>query len=225
MRLYRGIAVRADEADRTVEEIRETGLLPGNGDRQWTMRAHNLKPRLSELWNLSVLTEADLEPPGPVLSWDCACADEAGAMHYAVNRNRTLEKQVPLLITLEAEIPEIVVDGRDFLFALFQLGDPAKARPLAEGLFGAGILRYVDRAWSTDDDFQRRALCRLAVQDDDVIAAHAGNRVVIGGRYSTIFCSAFLVRTPLPPERIVEVRLLEDAFEPPEPEIMLEMIR
>lgn len=225
MRFYRGIAARADEGDRTVEEIRKNGLLPANGDRQWTMKAHNLKPRLPELWELSVLTEADLEPPGPVLSWDCACADEAGAMHYAVNKNCSLERPVPLLITLEAEIPEIVIDGRDFMFTLFQLGDPAKARPIAERLFGPGILRYVDRAWRTDDDFQRRALCQLAVQDDDVIAAHAGNRIVIGGRYSTIFCSAFLIPTPLPPERIIEVRMLQGDFEPPEPEIALGMIR
>jgi hypothetical protein len=94
-----------------------------------------------------------------------------------------------------------------------------------ENLFGSAILRYVDRAWRTDDQSQRIALCKLAVQDEAVFAAHAGNTTVISGRHYTRFRSAFLVRTPLAPERIADARRLEDGFDLPNAEITLEMIR
>jgi hypothetical protein len=81
------------------------------------------------------------------------------------------------------------VDGRDFLYTIFQLGDPQLARPIIERIFGIAILRYIDRAWSSDGR-ERIALCDLAVQDDAVVLAHAGNKTVIGGRYGTRFRSA-----------------------------------
>ena len=86
---------------------------------------------------------------------------------------------------------------------------------MAERLFGPAVLRYVDRAWQTDDQQQRIGLCKLAVQDDDVIAAHARNRTVIGGRYGTRFCSAFLVRAPVAPSRIVDVSPVAIDFDLP----------
>jgi hypothetical protein len=42
-----------------------------------------------------------------------------------------------------------------------------------------------------------------AVQDNEVIAAHA--YVVLGGRYNTRFCSAFMVRLPVPGEHVIDV--------------------
>ena len=86
---------------------------------------------------------------------------------------------------------------------------------MAERLFGPAVLRYVDRAWQTDDQQQRIGLCKLAVQDDDVIAAHARNRTVIGGRYGTRFCSAFLVQVPVAPSRIVDVSPVAIDFDLP----------
>ena len=101
---------------------------------------------------------------------------------------------------------EAYLDGRDFLYTVFQMGNPERARPIVERLFGSAILRYADRAWATKrGDHQRIAICDLAVQDDDVIHAHAKNTMVIGGRYDTQFCSAFMVRMPIPSERIVSV--------------------
>ena len=135
-------------------------------------------------------------------------ADEAGASYYACWHNRSAEKDIPILITSQAEPVHAIVDGRDFLFTLFQLGDPAEARPVAERLFGPGIVRYLDRAWATDSQEQRIALCHLAVQDDAVVEAHAANQTVIAGRVGTIFRNAFLVRLPMAPERIIDVRTI-----------------
>ena len=59
----------------------------------------------------------------------------------------------------------MIVDGRDFLYTLFQLGDPVRARPIVERAYGRAILRFVDRAWSAQNE-HRIALCDLAVQDE-----------------------------------------------------------
>jgi hypothetical protein len=91
---------------------------------------------------------------------------------------------------------------------------------MAEQLFGSAILRYVDRAWSTEDQERRLALCDLAIQDDEVIKAHAQNTKVIGGRYRTRFCNAFLVRLPISPEAVRDVRQL-DPTQVPAAEISL----
>jgi hypothetical protein len=64
----------------------------------------------------------------------------------------------------------VIIDGRDFLYPLFQIGNPEHARPIAVRLFGTAILRYVDRAWNTKrtDAEQRIAICSLAVQDEEL---------------------------------------------------------
>jgi hypothetical protein len=48
-------------------------------------------------------------------------------------------------------------------------------------------------------------MCDLAVQDEEVIQAHAENDIVIGGRYGTCFRSAFFVRTPVTSLNIISV--------------------
>jgi hypothetical protein len=46
-------------------------------------------------------------------------------------------------------------------------------------------------------------------------------RVLLFVNPRTPFRSAFLVRSPVPPERIADVRIIEDSFELPEAEIEL----
>lgn len=207
MRFHRGIAVPADAATKSIAAIRVLGLVSGQG--WWSMVAHDLKPRLDELWRLPVVTLAATRPVGQAPPWVCACADEAGAAYYACQHNRSTRNDTPLLITFNANAAEVIVDGRDFLYTLFQMGDPKRALPVAERLFGSAILRYLDRAWSSEDQEQRVAICDLAVQDDAVVKAHAANEAVIEGRYGTRFRNAFMVQLPVPSERIVDVRAIE----------------
>jgi hypothetical protein len=125
----------------------------------------------------------------------------------------------------DTEPSEVIVDGRDFLYTAFQLGDPQRARPIVERIFGSSILKYIDRAWSKQEHAERIALCDLAVQDDAVVRAHASNNIVIGGRYRTRFRSAFFVRSPVAAKRIVDVRMIENDFDPPDMEISLNDVR
>jgi hypothetical protein len=115
----------------------------------------------------------------------------------------------------------VMVDGRDFLYTLFQFGYPERARPVARQLFGVGIESYLERAWSTRNQNERVALCDLAAQDDAVILAHASSETVICGRYGTRFRNAFLVHLPIPPARILGVSQLETSRTLPVPAITL----
>lgn len=223
MRFHRGIAVPADAATESVAAIRALGLVPGQG--WWSMVAHNLKPRLDELWRLPVVTLAATRPVGQTPPWVCACADEAGAAYYACQHNRSTKNNTPLLITFDADALDVIVDGRDFLYTLFQMGDRKRASPVAERLFGSAILRYLDRAYSSEDQELRVAICDLAVQDDAVVKAHAANEAVVEGRYGTRFRNAFMVRLPVPSERIVDVRVIEIDVCLPDAEISLNSIR
>jgi hypothetical protein len=148
----------------------------------------------------------DLVPSDETPRRICACADKTSALFYACKKNVNATDTASILITFDADIADVIVDGRDFLYTMFQMGNPDMARPILERLFGSAILRYADRAWATPKgDHQRITICHLAVQDDDVISAHARNTAVIGGRFGTEFCSAFMVRMPIPSERIVSV--------------------
>jgi hypothetical protein len=64
------------------------------------------------------------------------------------------------------------------------------------------------------------ALCDLARHDPEVIKAHHANTNVLGGRYCTVFRSAFIVK--LPPTARSIVRVWSPAGRPalPLPEIM-----
>ena len=207
MLFCRGIAVPAASVENSAAEIRRNGLQVRTDG--WRMLAHDLKPHLDRIWALPSITRADVEPDVEMPNWVCACADRSSALYYACKHNVTSEDNASLLITFEAELSDVIIDGRDFLYTIFQLGDPDRARPIARQLFGTAILRYVDRAWNTDQDDQRISICRLAVQDDNVIRAHASNAIAISGRSRTQFCNAFLVRLPITSDRIVTVEEID----------------
>ena len=194
MHFYRGIAVPADRAPSVIAEIQSRGLLPGDG--QWEMIFNDLKPQLAELWERPALSTADTKYKGEKPSWVCGCGDETSAIYYATRHNRTEQDDTSLLITFDADVRNVIIDGRDFLYTVFQLGDPERARPIAKNIYGDRILRYLDRAWATTDQHQRIALCDLATQDEEVICAHQKNKVMIRGRYKTQFRTAFMVQIP-----------------------------
>lgn len=189
------------------------------------MLFNDLKHRLSELWQLPQVTTADTKLEGDGPSWVCACADETGATYYATGHNLTEKDDTPILISFNADLRDVIIDGRDFLYTLFQLGDPERARPIAEKIYGKNILKYLDRAWATEDQDQRIAMCDLATQDDGVITDHCKNTVVIGGRYRTRFRTAFMVRTPVAAKRIVDVKTIDAYSHLADAQITLDMIR
>ena len=54
------------------------------------MIAADLKPRLQDLWNLHTLTASTLRPERRAPTWVCACADQEGALYYALKHNRSV---------------------------------------------------------------------------------------------------------------------------------------
>jgi hypothetical protein len=221
MLFYRGIAVPRLQVACTISDIRKNGLLPGKG--RWHYLFSDLKPQLEALRRLPSLTIAHTKPGNESPPRVGACADEIGAAYYALRHNGSSIIEAPLLITFEADIRDVIIDGRDFLYTLFQFADPPLARPVAEQLFGRPIGWYLDRAWSTYDQRQRIAWCDLAVQDDAVIQAHAQNKTLIAGKASTRFCSAFLVRVPVEAKKVISVQEVEPR-DIPDPQVTLSSV-
>ncbi|SDD08544.1 hypothetical protein SAMN05216337_1007140 [Bradyrhizobium brasilense] len=225
MRLYRGIAVPESKANEAVAVIEGNGLLVGG--RFWSgLAVHDLKMRLEPLWDepgLSLkLTRPNSAEP---LARVCACVRARDALYYACSHNRKGEDTTPILITFDADPDDVVIDGRDFLYTVIQLGNATLSRKALERVFGTAVLRYADRAWASADQQVRIACADLAVQDPDVIGAHAANELVLGGRYRTRFSSAFMVRAPVPKERIASVERVDHrAYVLPDIDVALEQL-
>ncbi len=88
---------------------------------------------------------------------------------------------VPAQLEFEADEDTVAVDGWDFLATVFQLGEPALARPALARAFGNAVLPYAERAWATDNQDTRIALFDLARHDPDVVKAHHANTVGSAG--------------------------------------------
>ena len=111
----------------------------------------------------------------------CACGDYDGAAYYACHHNRSNVNDTPLVVEFESDAASVAVDGRDFLYTVFQFGSGAQARNMVAQAFGRDALRYLDEAWRTCDQSRRIELCREARHDFRVISAHHVNQLVIGG--------------------------------------------
>ena len=183
MRLFRGISVATEIADRVVKDIRSRGLVSGQG--RWQIEVGYPGP-LEELFDMEGLSTKDTRSSEsyPVV---CACGEMEGAAHYAFRHNRSGQDDTPVLIEFETTEHRVSVDGRDFLYTVIQFGDPDRAFEILRQCFGQSVLRYARKAWATDDQDSRIALCDLAAFDPDVIASHHRNRTVVGGRYGTVF--------------------------------------
>jgi hypothetical protein len=202
VRFIRGIAVPASTADSVIESIFQSGL---NRDKGWLMVWE--KPNNPEgLFKKRDLSMDDTQGPRETAPVGiCFCGEESSAAVYACERNIHRENDTPILIEIEAD-PEIVaIDGRDFLYGVFQFGDPQKAAPALERLFDPKILRFAEAAWSSTDQSKRIALCDLAIHDRQIVAGHYENRLVIGGKRSTRFYNAFKIKLPIEPTAIVRV--------------------
>lgn len=172
------------------------------------MLFHDLKPRLKILWETLELQRCDIDSGEAMPPWVCACAQRRDALYYACRHNISMTDDASVIVTFEAPQRNVIIDGRDFLYPVFQFGVPERARPVLAAAFGSAVLPYADRAWSSQETQARIAYCDLAVQDDDVISAHATNTMTLGGKQGTVFSSAFMVRAPIIPESIHSVEIV-----------------
>ncbi len=147
----------------------------------------------------------------------CACGEEEGALYYAAEHHRSKRETAPIIIEFEAPDVTVRYRCRDFLYTVFQLGEPEAARPVLEKSFGKQVLRYAERAWSSRS--QSVALCDLACYDPLVIKAHYENSVVLGGRHNTVFRNAFIAALPIDPQSILRVWSPASSREIPYPEV------
>ena len=202
MRFFRGISVPESVAESTITRIERVGLTGSEG--KWKI-IYSHPGDIEHLFSKGDLTTDDTrdqEMETPVI---CACGEYGGAAYYALKHNRTQENNTPILVEFEADVNSIAVDGRDFLYTAFQLGDSARAAPVLRTVFGEAVLRYAELAWKEESQQKRIALCDLAVNDPRVIRSHYDSALVLGGRYGTVFRNAFLVRVPIPGSAIISV--------------------
>jgi hypothetical protein len=185
-----------------IDSILQSGL---NRNQGWLMvwEKPNNREALFEKPDLSMGDTQGPRETAPV--GICFCGEESSAAVYACERNIHRDNDTPILIEIEADLEIVAIDGRDFLYHAFQFIDPQKAAPALERLFGPNILRFAKAAWSSPDQSKRIALCDLAIHDKQIVAYHYKNRLVIGGKHSTRFYSAFKIKLPIEPSAIVRV--------------------
>lgn len=228
LELFRGITVAENEVDLVIQDIKTNGLYQ-NDKQQWGgFIWKNIKSKINELYDKEDLTRDDTSPASVWIErkngghreytegeHSICFADKIGAAYYATKHNVTADKKVPILITLDLDIENIAIDGRDFLYTVFGFIDPKdleKTKRQTEKLkniFGVKIEKYIEKIIKhpKSDKF---AICDLVICDDDIIIEHSKNTEIIGGRYGTIFKSAFFGKVPISSERIKNVEILKE---------------
>ncbi|NBS87526.1 MAG: hypothetical protein EBS60_05535 [Verrucomicrobia bacterium] len=235
---YRGICIKPVEKKQVLEKIAKYGL--NSNDQHWHKTEFvDHKGKLAKLLKKSDLTVQDVRPSKMVSNKFagqtrvsigaepavCACGDETGATYYALkhNRNEKEGKTEALIIKFKAPVKDTIVDGCDFMFTCMQFGASDQHKGKLVEIFGRESGKYYDLARKSAEQDFRIAIAYLAVQDPRIILNHYNNKTVIGGRWGTIFRSAFQIKLPIPAERIIDV------FSPrlpiPSPEILVKDVR
>jgi hypothetical protein len=214
--LYRGISVEFCKVSEVASKIKENGITGEEG--YWHFKGWCLRDHIPRLFQKQDLTIDDTRK-GFHEFLVVAFADEIGAHYYALKHNYR-EGKAPLIIKASIDVTSkyTYIDGRDFLYSVFQGWDQrnlAKQHGLYEAaeiatktlrqIYGTKIVKYFRKATESKEQKHRIAMCDLAIHDLDVVSQHANNRIVIEGRYGVIFRSAFFVEAPIKPEDIVEV--------------------
>jgi hypothetical protein len=158
-------------------------------------------------------------------------ADKEGAIYYATKHNVNESKghATPLLIEIDIDIDNVAIDGRDFLYTVFGFIEPndlSKIKRQAEKLksvYGNKIEKYIEKI-IIHPKSEKFAICDLVIIDNDIIKHHLKNELLIGGRYGTIFKSAFFVKVPILPENIVGIEILNKYCTVKNPDITLNNI-
>lgn len=235
---YRGICIKPLEKKQVLKKISKYGL--NSNDPHWRKTEFvDHKGKLAKLLNKPDLTVQDVRPSKMVNNEFggqtrisigaepavCACGDETGATYYALkhNRNEQEGKTEALIIQFKAQVKDIIIDGCDFMFNCMQFGSSDQHKANLVKIFGRESGKYYELARKSSEQDFRIAIAYLAVQDPIIILNHYNNKTVIGGRWGTIFRSAFQIRLPIPAEKIIDV------FSPrlpiPVPEIRVKDVR
>lgn len=238
LKLFRGIAIKRDKSEIIKENILSKGIIGDEGF--WRIEFNDIRDRLEDLFNKPDLNIKDTRPSKwietPRGSYReltskflviCA-ADELGAYYYALVHNRHKDQdEVGLIISFEASINNVYIDGRDFLYTCFQgcdrntIENYEKQKQLLVKIYGKHIEKYFEKAALSKKQEYRIAMCDLATQDIEVIKQHSRNDLVIGGRYGTIFKSAFFIKAPILSEQILKIEIVETSPYPFVPHIRL----
>ena len=205
IKFFRGISVPFDEFKKTIDTISADGLGGISPKARWHMR-HEFLNNIEILYLKSDLTLNDTRDNSKLFDAVCACGDVEGAYYYSNFHNRTYVNSSPIIIEFEAPLSSVKIDGRDFLYTIFQGGDPSKATSVLRECFGEPVLKYAERAWKSQDQKYRIAQCDLATNDREVIQCHYKNKSILAGRYRTKYKSAFTVTLPIQPNNIISVR-------------------
>ena len=201
--LYRGINCSRASSKNT---ILLNGII-GTEGKMWELYFKNIIKPLSKI-NINDYSNANELLTETNSRAICACGDELSASYYSCIHN---SGNFPLTVKFHTTLDNIYIDGRDFLYTVFQLWDMkssndfAKIRRILSDLFGVRILQYFDYC-KTENDHQKRIIyCNYACHDNDVKLSHLKNGIMIKGRNNTHFKSAFLVKAPIPKEDIIDV--------------------
>ncbi len=221
--LFRGITVSPDDQEKVVREIRDCGLVDGEA-KQW-------RTRMPDPIAVRTIQKDLMSSPGTIRSrlnqellkrtLVNACGDRYGGSYYALSHNRSASKTTSILIEFQAPLELLCVDGKDFLYTVFQRWDQRGAVPIDKvrttlaALYGPKILEYFDEAALHKESNARVGICDLACHDLEVIRAHSENEILIRGRHNTRFCSAFQLQLPVSPESIIRIEC--NPTRPPEP--------
>lgn len=149
-------------------------------------------------------------------SEDYLCfADKLGATYYALQHNKTKEKNISLLIEVEVPISDVIIDGRDFLFTAFNLGILKSNNQILECqieilkfIFGNSIEIYIDKLIET----KNIAIIDLIEYDDNIIKDYFNNNVLLNGRYNTIFRYSFMVKAPIKSNMINDITIINESY-------------
>jgi hypothetical protein len=201
--LYRGI--NCLEAS-SKGNIQANGII-GTEGTVWELYFRDMIKPLIDI-NLKDLSDSDKLFVDSTSRAICACGDELSASYYACIHN---SGNFPLVVKFQTTLENIYIDGRDLLYTVFQLWDMnnsnnfARIRQQLNDLFGSSILHYFDHCENEKDHTKRIIYCNYACHDNEVKLAHLKNQIIIKGRYKTLFKSAFIVKSPISKEDILDV--------------------
>jgi hypothetical protein len=214
--MYRGIALHQQRAAADRTTIRQTGRLAAKSFWTNTMASPaQVRSRSLELaWAPSNVRDEIGRLPQTPLTY--ACGDFEATARYALRESGT-----PVVISFEITLEEVMIDGKDFLYTVFQFWDRDGTshcdlvRENLSTLFGSAMLGWFDRACRETDTMARIGPCDLAVHDLAAIDRHYANRTDIAGRHNRLFRSSFALPATLDPAAILNIQ--EVALPPPDP--------